>query len=76
MTHCDFIPTPLADRERRDFLAFDAGRAAASTLGFHWARMIEMLHGAEAIKDLLHDDDLLGARPDVDRQARRPAASA
>jgi NAD-reducing hydrogenase large subunit len=61
VTRCDFIPTPLADRERREFLAFDDGRAAASTLGFHWARMIEMLHSAEAIKDLLHDDDLLGS---------------
>ena len=61
VTRCDFIPTPLADRERREFLAFDEGRAAASTLGFHWARMIEMLHAAEAIKDLLHDADLLGS---------------
>jgi len=60
VTRCDFIPTPLADRERREFLAFDEGRAAQATLGFHWARMIEMLHAAEAIKDLLHDDDLLG----------------
>jgi NAD-reducing hydrogenase large subunit len=60
VTRCDFIPTPLADRERREFLAFDEGRAAKATLGFHWARMIEMLHSAEAIKDLLHDEDLLG----------------
>ena len=60
VTRCDFIPTPLADRERREFLAFADGQAARSTLGFHWARMIEMLHAAEAIKDLLHDDDLLG----------------
>jgi len=60
VTRCDFIPTPLADRERREFMAFDDGRAALSTLGFHWARMIEMLHAAEAIKDLLHDGDLLG----------------
>ena len=60
VTQCDFIPTPLAERERREFLAFDAGRAAGATLGFHWARMIEMLHAAEAIKDLLHDPDLQG----------------
>ena len=60
VTRCDSIPTPLADRERREFLAFDDGRPARSTLGFHWARMIEMLHAAESIKDLLHDDDLLG----------------
>jgi len=60
VTICDFIPTPLADHERKDFIAFDEGRAAGATLGYHWARMIEMLHAAEAIKDLLHDDDLLG----------------
>ncbi|HSN70936.1 MAG TPA: Ni/Fe hydrogenase subunit alpha [Steroidobacteraceae bacterium] len=60
VTRCDFIPTPLAERERREFLAFDDGGAARSTLGSHWARMIEMLHAAEAIKDLLHDDDVLG----------------
>lgn len=57
---CDFIPTPLADHERKDFLAFDNGSAAGATLGYHWARMIEMLHAAEAIKDLLHDDDIIG----------------
>ena len=60
VTQCDFIPTPLADRERQDFLAFDGGSAAGATLGYHWARMIEMLHAAEAIKDLLHDDDIVG----------------
>lgn len=60
VTQCDFIPTPLAERERQTFLAFDGGRATGATLGYHWARMIEMLHAAEAIKDLLHDDDLSG----------------
>jgi len=72
VTRCDFIPTPLADRERREFLAFESGIAARATLGFHWARMIEMLHAAEAIKDLLHDDDVLGddRMAGGDRQAR------
>jgi NAD-reducing hydrogenase large subunit len=60
VVNCDFIPTPLADRERQEFLAFDNGSATGATLGYHWARMIEMLHAAENIKDLLHDDDLLG----------------
>jgi NAD-reducing hydrogenase large subunit len=60
VTNCDFIPTPLADKERRAFIAFDEGRAAGATLGFHWARMIEMLHAVESIKDLLHDDDIMG----------------
>jgi NAD-reducing hydrogenase large subunit len=57
---CDFIPTPLAERERQAFLAFADGAATHATLGFHWARMIEMLHAAEAIKELLHDDDIVG----------------
>jgi len=60
IVNCDFIPTPLADRERQEFIAFDNGSATGATLGYHWARMIEMLHAAEAIKDLLHDDNLLG----------------
>jgi len=60
VTGCDFIPTPLADKARQEFLAYDDGRSAGATLGYHWARMIEMLHAAESIKDLLHDDDLLG----------------
>jgi NAD-reducing hydrogenase large subunit len=60
VNNCDFIPTPLADKERRDFVAFDNGSATGSTLGYHWARMIEMLHAAEVIKDLLHDDDICG----------------
>ncbi len=60
VTNCDFIPTPLAEMERRDFLAFNDGMAAGATLGYHWARMIEMLHAVECIKDLLYDDDIMG----------------
>jgi NAD-reducing hydrogenase large subunit len=60
VTHCDSIPTPLADKERQEFLAFDGGSATGATLGYHWARMIEMLHAAETIKDLLHDNDITG----------------
>jgi len=60
VAHCDFIPTPLAERERQEFLAFDAGNAVGATLGHHWARMIEMLHSAEVIEELLHDADLQG----------------
>jgi NAD-reducing hydrogenase large subunit len=60
VTQCDSIPTPLADHERGEFLAFDGGSVTGATLGYHWARMIEMLHAAESIKDLLHDDDIVG----------------
>ncbi|MDD5181153.1 MAG: Ni/Fe hydrogenase subunit alpha [Gallionellaceae bacterium] len=60
VTQCDFIPTPLANQARMAFLAFAGGASAGATLGFHWARMIEMLHAAEMINDLLHDPDLQG----------------
>ncbi|MDI6747360.1 MAG: Ni/Fe hydrogenase subunit alpha [Rhodocyclaceae bacterium] len=60
VTQCDFIPTPLADKERSEFMGFADGTATGATLGYHWARMIEMLHAAEVIKDLLHDDDICG----------------
>ena len=36
------------------------GEPMHATLAYHWARMIEMLHAAEVIKDLLHDPDILG----------------
>jgi NAD-reducing hydrogenase large subunit len=32
----------------------------SASLAYHWARMIELLHAAEAIRDLLLDPDLLG----------------
>ena len=59
--NCDHIPTPLADAARRDFLAWGKGQPIHATLAYHWARMIEMLHAAEVIKDLLHDDDIEGS---------------
>ena len=58
--NCDSIPTPFAEHERRELVAYAGGRPMHATLGFHWARMIEMLFAAETIKDLLHDDDLEG----------------
>ncbi|KAF0206038.1 MAG: nickel-dependent hydrogenase large [Gallionellaceae bacterium] len=60
VTQCDFIPTPLANQARKAFMAFNGGSATGATLGFHWARMIEMLHAAELIRELLHDPDLQG----------------
>ena len=58
--NCDQIPTPFADAERREFVDFGGGQPIHATLAYHWARMIEMLFAAEAIKELLHDDDLTG----------------
>jgi NAD-reducing hydrogenase large subunit len=71
VTRCDFIPTPLAERARQEFLAFAEGLAARATLGTHWARMIELLHAAETIAALLHDDDLLGTELMTSGQRQR-----
>ena len=58
--NCDFIPTPFADAERREFIDYCGDVPTHAPLAYHWARMIEMLHAAETIKDLLHDADILG----------------
>ncbi len=58
--NCERIDTPLADAARREFIDFGGGRPVHAPLAYHWTRMIEMLFAAELIKDLLHDDDLLG----------------
>jgi NAD-reducing hydrogenase large subunit len=57
--NCDYIPTPFAEAERREFVDFGGGQPVHATLAYHWARMIEMLFAAESIKTLLHDDDIV-----------------
>jgi NAD-reducing hydrogenase large subunit len=59
--NCDSIPTPLAEAERREFIDYCGGLPTHAPLAYHWARMIEMLHAAETIKELLHEDDILGS---------------
>ena len=56
----DFIPSDLAQKEFEIFRAYTDGKPNNCTLHYHWARMIEMLHSAELIKELLNDDDLSG----------------
>jgi len=58
--NCDLIDTPLAEAARQEFLASSPGKLVHAPLGFHWARMIEMLHSAEVIERLLHDEDIHG----------------
>lgn len=62
INNCDFIDTPLAEAARVEFKQHLAGQGLVhSTLAFHWARMIELLHCAESIQALLHDPDLLSS---------------
>ena len=57
--NCDFIPSPLAEAERQSFIQSQGGKVCHSPLAYHWARMIEMLHSAEVIGQLLNDPDIL-----------------
>ena len=60
VNNCDFISTPLAEAARRRFREFAQGGLVHDTLAYHWARMIEALHCAESIEQLLHDPDITG----------------
>ena len=57
----DFITTPLADKARKEFIAFTGKKVNNSTMYSHWARLIEVLHCAEEMKILLHDPELMGS---------------
>ena len=71
MNVSDRISTPLADAELSEFKAYTDGRPNNHTMHSHWARLIEILHCAELIKDLLNDPEILN---EVDRAKvnRRP----
>ncbi len=56
---CDFIPTPLAQKEFEEFKSLTNGKPNNHCLHYHYARLIETLHSAEVMKDLLNDPDLL-----------------
>jgi NAD-reducing hydrogenase large subunit len=60
LQNCDFIPTQRAEAQRRAFIDVHGGKTVHAALAFHWARMIEVLHGVEVIADLLDDPDILG----------------
>jgi len=57
---CDFIDTPEAEVERKEFKAVNGGKPVNISMAYHWARMIEVLHAIEKINELLHNDDLQG----------------
>jgi NAD-reducing hydrogenase large subunit len=57
---CDFIDTPEAEEARKEFKAVTADKPNNITMAYHWARMIETLHAAEKMRDLLDDPDLQG----------------
>ncbi len=61
VNNADSITTPLAEAERVRFRGHGGAAPVWASLAYHWARMIEMLHCAEAIRELLGDAELGGS---------------
>ena len=60
INNCDFMDTPLAEKERQELMSIGNGKPVQSALAYHWARLIELLYCAEAIETLLNDPDVSG----------------
>ncbi|MGA7594013.1 MAG: Ni/Fe hydrogenase subunit alpha [Gallionella sp.] len=60
VNNCDFISTPFAESARLRFRETGIGGLVQDTLAYHWARMIEALHCAESINELLQDPEITG----------------
>jgi len=59
MNTIDFIDTPLAQKEFEKFRSYNNNKPSNKPMHQHWARLIEILHCAEKIKELLNDPDLI-----------------
>lgn len=55
---CNFIPTSLAQEEFEIFKEYTYWKPNHMSMHMHWARLIETLHAAEVMKELLLDPDL------------------
>jgi NAD-reducing hydrogenase large subunit len=60
VNNCDFFDTEEAELARREFKSLTNDKPNNMTMAYHWARMIELLHSAEKIQELLNDSDLQG----------------
>jgi len=52
------LTTPLAQKEYELMYETLGGKPVHNTLAFHWARVIELLHAAERLKELINDDGI------------------
>ncbi len=69
--NCQFMPTELAEFQRQVFINSAPKKIRHEPLSFHWARMIEMLHAAEVIKELLHNPCITSNTDLVTKGTRR-----
>lgn len=59
MNTIDFIDTTLAQKEFEKFRSYNNGKPSNRPMHMHWARLIEILHAAEKMKELLNDPDII-----------------
>jgi len=59
MNTAEFIPTPFAQKEFEEFKSLTKGKPNNYCMHYHYARLIELLHSAEMMKELLNDPDLM-----------------
>lgn len=60
MNTASLVDTPLASKEWEKLRASNFGNPDHSVLDNHWARMVEVVHCVEKIRELLNDPDLQG----------------
>jgi F420-non-reducing hydrogenase large subunit len=53
------MPTPLAQEAYNEYIEF-YGKPVHATLGYHWARLVELIYCCERMLELLSDKDILG----------------
>lgn len=69
LSTCDFIPTPLAQKEFEEYRSYNDDIPSTSSMHMHWARLIETLHAAEVLQQLLNDPDV--QKPELLAQGER-----
>jgi NAD-reducing hydrogenase large subunit len=60
INNATYLSTPRAEAARQTFMAWGGGKPVTASLAQHWARLIDMLHCAESIEQLLLDPDITG----------------
>jgi len=72
---CDLLTSEKAETERQRLLAIGGGKPLHGALFYHWARLVELLHAAELIRELFDDPEICGTDLIGDRKERRFAAT-
>jgi NAD-reducing hydrogenase large subunit len=75
MNTISFIDTPLANARHQEFKEFAQHKPAHMSLAYHWARMVEVLHCVEKIKELLLDPDIMGSELKLTGERREEGIS-